>query len=418
MSDRAKSSESVAIGHWEMKPITAKERLPIIDVLRGAAILCILFLNMQPYSFPETLPHLYGKVFTGLADQIVFGFTQFFGQGKFYSMLSFLFGLGMAVQVSRAHDTGKKFSFLYSRRLLVLLGIGLFHDLVIWGGIILLMYSSMGFFLLFFKKRQPKTLLTWAVILLLIPVIIHAVFSQPGGAPPQAANQQQTADQQIKKANEAIDLHRNSSYWELFLTRVNKLKKTALITIKGGWGILALFLVGIWTWQKGIFQDIEKNLKFLKKTRWVTLALGMGGTLVFSLLNILFKLGPPLSIRIIADFARTVGTTALSFFYITAIVLLWRKETWKKILKPLEAVGSMALSNYFMQSLICTTLFYSYGFNLFGKIGPLIGFLLVLAISSVLIFLSGRWVKYFRFGPVEWLWRSLTYGKRQAMVLK
>ncbi|MCX6579790.1 MAG: DUF418 domain-containing protein [Candidatus Aminicenantes bacterium] len=414
MLDHFKGSENVANESREMKPISAKERLPVIDVLRGTAILCILFLNMQPYSFPETLPHLYVKMFNGMADQIVFGLTQFFGQGKFYSMLSFLFGLGMAVQVTRTHDTGKKFSLLYSRRLLVLLGIGLFHDLALWGGIILLMYSTMGFFLLFFKKRQPKTLLTWAVILLLIPVLIHAVL-RPAGTHPAMGNQQQTAELEMKKVHEAIDVYRDGSYWDMFLIRLDKLKTTALITARGGWGILGLFLLGIWVWQKGIFQDIEKNLKFLRKTRWVTLALGLGGTLIFFLLDTFLKPPQPLSVRLIGGIARTVGTSALSFFYIATIVLLMRKESWKRFLRPLEAVGRMALSNYFLQSLICTTLFYSYGFNLFGKIGPLTGFLLVFPISAVQIFLSARWAKHFRFGPVEWLWHSLTYGKRQTM---
>ncbi len=418
MTDLFKGSESASNESREMKPISAKERLPVIDVLRGAAILCILFLNMQPYSFPETLPHLYVKMFNGMADQIVYGLTQFFGQGKFYSMLSFLFGLGMAVQVTRAHDTGKKFSLLYARRLLVLLGIGLFHDLALWGGIILLMYSSMGFFLLFFKKRQPKTLLIWAVIFVLIPVLTHAVMPGIGGTHPAVGNQQQTAEQEIKKVHEAIDVYRDSSYWDMFLVRLDKLKKTAMITARGGWVILGMFLLGIWVWQKGIFQDIEKNLKFLRKIRWIALALGLGGTLIFFLLEILGKPSQSLLVKILGDFAHTVGTASLSFFYIAAIVLLMRRESWRRFLRPLEAVGRMALSNYFLQSLICTSLFYSYGFNLFGKIGPLTGFLLVFPISAVQIFLSAQWAKHFRFGPVEWLWRSLTYGKRQTMVLK
>lgn len=418
MMDFFKGSESASNESREMKPISAKERLPVIDVLRGAAILCILFLNMQAFCFPENLPHLYVKMFNGMADQIVYGLTQFFGQGKFYSMLSFLFGLGMAVQVTRAHDTGKKFSLLYSRRLLLLLGIGIFHDLALWGGIILFMYATMGFFLLFFKKRQPKTLLTWAVIFILVPVLIHTVMSRTGGPHPAVGNQQQTTEQEMKRVNTAIQVYRDGSYWDLFISRLDKLKRTALITARGGWGILGLFLLGIWTWQKGIFHDIEKNLKFLRKTRWISLALGLGSTLIFFLLEIFVKPDQSLFVKILGNLARTVGTSALSFFYITAIVLLMRKESWKRFLRPLEAVGRMALSNYFLQSLICTTLFYNYGFNLFGKIGPLTGFLLVFPISAVQIFLSAQWAKHFRFGPVEWLWRSLTYGKRQAMVLR
>lgn len=418
MTDPFKGSNSAFHERREMKPISANERLPVIDVLRGTAILCILFLNMQPFCFPETLPHLYARVFNGMVDQIVYGFIQFFGQGKFYSMLSFLFGLGMAVQVSRAHDTGKKFSLLYSRRLLILLGIGIFHDLALWGGIILFMYATMGFFLLFFKKRQPKTLLTWAVIFILVPVLIHAVMARPGGNHPEVGNRNPLTEKEMQRVNTAVQAYRDGSYWDLFISRLDKLKRTALITARGGWGILGLFLLGAWTWQKGIFHDIEKNLKFLRKTRWISLALGLGGILIFFLIEIFVKTGQPLFIKILGDIAHTVGTPALSFFYIASIILLMRKESWKRFLKPLEAVGRMALSNYFLQSLICTTLFYSYGFNLFGKVGPLVGFLLVFPIWAVQVFLSTLWAKHFRFGPVEWLWRSLTYGKRQTMALK
>ncbi|HLP61121.1 MAG TPA: DUF418 domain-containing protein, partial [Candidatus Deferrimicrobium sp.] len=99
-----------------------------------------------------------------------------------------------------------------------------------------------------------------------------------------------------------------------------------------------------------------------------------------------------------------------------SIVFLCRKAAWKKILKPLEATGRMALSNYFLQSLLCTTLFYSYGFKLFGKTDPLMAFLLVFPISAVQVLFSAWWLKHFRFGPVEWLWRSLTYGKWQKIV--
>lgn len=416
MSNNFNVNKNVTIKNQEMIPISVKERIPVIDVLRGVAILCILLLNMQSFSFPDNFHTQYITVFNGMGDQIIYWFIQFFGQGKFYSMLSFLFGLGMAVQVSRAYDTGKKFSWLYSRRLLVLLAIALFHDLALWGGIILLIYSVMGCFLLFFKKRHPKTLLIWAVIFILTPIVTGIFF--PHQKPITTdVNQNQLNEREMKKVNDAIEIYQNGSYWDMFHLRVEKLKKTALLIARSGWGILGLFLLGIWTWQKGIFQNIEKNLKFLKRIQWIALSLGLGGTLIFFLLSKIIKSNQPLFIKIIRDFVHTLGTSGLSFFYITSIILLLRKDTWKKFLNPLKSVGRMALSNYFLQTLICTTLFYSYGFKLFGKIGPLIGFLLVFPISAIQIFLCTWWAKHFRFGPIEWLWRSLTYGKRQKIAL-
>jgi uncharacterized protein len=417
MYDSLKSSPIFSIKNQEVGPISIQERFAIIDVLRGVAILSILFLNMHPFCFPENYQGLYIKIFDGPIDKIMFELVEFFGRGKFYSMLSFLFGLGMAVQVSRSHDTGKNFSLLYSRRLLLLLAIGLFHDLFLWGGIILIIYSCMGFFLLFFKKRHPKTLLTWAVIFMLIPTIVNMVFPHKKTPPANGAvvaNQQQTQETAIKKVNDAVKIYREGSYWDLFSLRIKKLVRTVIITARAGWGILGLFLLGIWAWEKRIFQDLEKNTKFIKRTWWYSFFLGLGGTLIYYLMGKLFISGQPLFVEIISDMIHIVGTTGLSFFYISSIVLLVRKDFWKRIFKPFEAVGRIALSNYFLQSLICTTLFYNYGFKLFGKINPLIAFLLVFPISAIQLFFSNWWLKHFRFGPVEWVWRSLTYGKLYA----
>ncbi|HLP44451.1 MAG TPA: DUF418 domain-containing protein [Candidatus Kapabacteria bacterium] len=416
MFDSLKNSQIVPNQTHEMKPISVQERFPIIDVLRGVAILCILFLNMLPFSFPDNFHSFYLKMFNGMGDTIIYELVEFFGRGKFYSMLAFLFGLGMAVQVSRSLDTDNKFSWFYSRRLLLLLAIGLFHDLFLWGGIILIIYSTMGFFLLFFKKRQPKTLLTWAVIFFLMPVLINVIFPHKKPAPPANVNQQQAADLETKKVQEAIKIYQEGSYGDMFHLRLQKLERTVLITARAGWSILALFLLGIWAWQKRIFQDLEKNLKFLKKTWRFSLALGLGGTAIHFLADKLFNPGQSLAVEIIGGLIQITGTTGLSFFYIISIVFLYRKAAWRKILKPLEATGRMALSNYFLQSLLCTALFYSYGFKLFGKTGPLMAFLLVFPISAVQVLFSAWWIKHFRFGPVEWLWRSLTYGKWQKIV--
>ncbi len=112
-----------------------------------------------------------------------------------------------------------------------------------------------------------------------------------------------------------------------------------------------------------------------------------------------------------------IGGPALCFFYASAIVLLAQREAWKRRLAPLAAVGRMALSNYLMQTLTCTTIFYHYGLGFYGKVGPAAGVGLTLLIYGLQIPLSVWWLKHFRFGPVEWLWRTLTYGKLQPVRL-
>ena len=114
---------------------------------------------------------------------------------------------------------------------------------------------------------------------------------------------------------------------------------------------------------------------------------------------------------------ETIGNLALSFFYASALILLAQRHAWKSRLAPLAAVGRMALSNYLFQSFVCTIVFYSYGSGLFGKVGPAGGLALSVAIYSVQVPLSLSWLRHFRFGPMEWVWRSLTYAKPQTMRL-
>ncbi len=113
-----------------------------------------------------------------------------------------------------------------------------------------------------------------------------------------------------------------------------------------------------------------------------------------------------------------IGVPALSFFYVSTLVLLFQKEAWKKRLAPLAAVGRMALSNYLLISVVGTTIFYSYGLGLYGKVSPALGIALTVPIFTLQIMLSVWWLKHFRFGPAEWLWRTLTYGKLQPMLLR
>ncbi len=110
-----------------------------------------------------------------------------------------------------------------------------------------------------------------------------------------------------------------------------------------------------------------------------------------------------------------IGVPALSFFYISTLVLLFQKEAWKRRLAPLAAVGRTTLSNYLLQSVVWTTIFYSYGLGLYGKVSPALGMALTVLIFTLQIMLSVWWLKNFRFGPAEWLWRTLTYGKLQPM---
>src|SRR5208282_2712423 len=157
-------------------PVDLSERILFIDVLRGMALFGILAANMRAFFAPLDTYDNIGVLFHGHADVAAQFFIDTLIQGKFITIFSFLFGLGFAMQMSRAEARGVRFMGFYPRRLLALAFFGVIHGLVIWGGDILLTYALSGAILLLFRKRQQKTLLWWAAGLFSLPIVISSVF--------------------------------------------------------------------------------------------------------------------------------------------------------------------------------------------------------------------------------------------------
>jgi uncharacterized protein len=332
---------------------------------------------------------------------------------------------------------------LYARRMFFLLLIGVFHDLFLWTGIILPIFGTTGFMLLFFQNRKSKTLITWLIIFWLTPLTITGVrmiINRASAPPPadtrvvnttDASSGKHTAEKQKEEKrkkrmeekrreyDEIIRIYREENYSDMVLHRTEILtKKNVSIIIGWGWFTVGVFLLGIWVWQKRILQDIEGHLKFLKRVLWFSLAVGLAGMSLFYLMRFVLKPSRTLFTVIGGILVRHIGTVSFSLFLMTVIVLLTRKEKWKRFLMPVAAVGRLAFSNYVFQTVLCTTFFYSYGFGMFGKTGPLMNLFIIFIVWGVQVPLSVWWCRRFRFGPVEWLWRSLTYGKRQPMKLR
>src|SRR5271166_5693692 len=157
-------------------PVSLSERIVFIDVLRGMALFGILAANMRAFFAPLDCYDHIGVLFHGRADVIAQAFIDSFIQGKFISIFSFLFGMGFAIQMSRAEARGVRFMGFYPRRLLALAFFGLIHGILIWAGDILLTYALSGAILLLFRKRQQKTLLWWAGSLFALPLIVPSIF--------------------------------------------------------------------------------------------------------------------------------------------------------------------------------------------------------------------------------------------------
>jgi len=426
-------------------PVGIRERIQTMDVLRGLALLGILLPNIADMSFPSDHLGGYETHFPAALDQIVLWGTAFFVQGKLYTMFSFLFGIGVAIQYERAQARGVRFAPWHLRRLLVLLVIGLLHDVLIWSGLILITYAVVGLFMLPFVRRQPRTLLIWAVVLILIPSllrpVLRAVIHRPAAS--QTAATQGTQSTQSTQGTEGeqttqdtaqdtapevgataalsdfeLELQRfgHGSYADQVRYRIGRLPRTFLIIAVMGSYILGMFLLGLLSWRCRVWTELAQRRALL--VRLAAWGLPIGGALAAAALLLMHALterpGPALSFGI--STANSIANVALCLGYVGLAALVLRTSLGRRLLQPLAPVGRTALSNYILQSLVCTTIFYSFGLGLYGQIGPALNLLIVLLVWAFQLALSAWWIGHFRFGPVEWTWRSLSYGRRMPLL--
>ena len=389
-------------------PVLRQERVEAIDILRGVAILGILIVNMQLFSTPEGLP------VDGTAERLIY----FFAQEKFKALFSFLFGLGLAVQMMRAEARGAHFLPLYARRLCVLFLIGIAHFLLVWDGDILHDYALLGFVLLLFHRSSPKTLLVGAGVLLAIPMLFYGITtysSITSHVSPQMKEwiTYENGAEDNGTSDDFSDTYARGSYAEMVTLRESELPRDMSPDTDDAY-VLAIFLLGLYAGRRRIFHDVSAHLPFIRRVQRWGLVIGVAGNAAFAVGGS-FDPSPTSVTQNVGRLCLVVAAPALMLFYASTIILVTQRETWRRRLAPLAAVGRTALSNYLLQSLICTTIFYRYGLALFGKVSPSLGVLLTITIFLIQIPLSVWWLRRFQFGPVEWLWRSLTYWQRQPM---
>ena len=404
-------------------PIIPQQRIANIDILRGFALLGILLVNMQLFtgSFVGMIAGL-NQPATAL-DQWARWLVVFFAEGKFYSIFATLFGLGLALQYQRAETLGTRFGPLWLRRMAVLLLIGLVHAYLIWTGDILILYSLLGALLLLWRKARPRTLLIWALLLLLIPLLINAALwglvtlgaqSMGQDAMSQALNQQM--DDFRRLAAESDLIYATGSYATVTALRVNEMNIVYTTLPFMAPNVFAMMMLGLYAGKRRIFEDIPAHLPFIRRLWLWGLAIGVLGNFLYVYFGEQSARTTPSPQLMLSLVGQTFGAPALAIFYMTSLTLLAQSDAWRRRLAPLSAVGRMALTNYLLQSITCTLIFYGYGLGLYGQMGAAGTVVLALAIYTVQVFFSNWWLRRLQFGPMEWLWRTLTYGRRQAMM--
>ncbi len=381
-----------------LTPVARAERIHILDILRGFAIFGILAVNIGGFASPAFYP---GYTPPDLAwyDSLAEYLMLFFAEGKFYTIFSFLFGLGFAVQLSRAEAKGKDVGSFYPRRLGVLFVLGLLHSLLFWIGDILRLYALLGFGLLAFRKRSNRTLLIWAGVFLGLGCLVLGLAGGPQGGGPAIPG--------MDVVGMARQAYTSGSFLSVVIFQAFAgVISFLFIAIAQAGTVMALFLLGLLAGRAKFFERLAENRILLKK-------IGLWGLLVGLIFNALFVFGEN---AWLSTLGFTAGAPALAAAYISGLSLFSLTGVGAKILAPIGRVGQMALSNYVLQSIVCSLIFSGYGLGLYEKVGPAGQWGIVFALYLLQIPFSVWWLGRFQYGPLEWVWRSLTYGQKQPFL--
>jgi uncharacterized protein len=396
-------------------PVQPAERIQVLDVLRGMALFGIIASNMRGFNGPLAAYFDHSLMWQEPANRVTQILIDLFISGKFITLFSFLFGIGFAVMMDRAQARGLASQRFYLRRLGVLLLMGILHMYLIWWGDILMPYALMGFLLYLFRRKSQKTILIWSLAMYAWPWLTGGAFliASAAGAPvPQPPPATPAEIQRL------IQVYSTGAYAEIFSERLKDNIAGLFFILFYSPRLLGIFLFGLWVYRQGIVRNLAAHRELLKRCQWWGLAVGLALNGVVVAIAEIWHPDPmgatPLGYA--HQFVGGLGIPVLSLFYASTVALLFQREHWATRLRPFGAVGRLALTNYLMQSVICTTLYYSYGFGLYGKVGPLAGLAPTVLIYAAQVVFSVWWVERFAFGPMEWVWRKLTYGRMRPAV--
>ncbi|MEZ4767033.1 MAG: DUF418 domain-containing protein [Caldilineales bacterium] len=407
MTETTTLSRSLLEATVDMAPATSGERIDSVDILRGIAVLGILLVNMGSYAG-------YRAPFDNMAwiDRTTTVAIRFVAQGKFYPLFAFLFGWGMAIQFVRAGRRQTNFVPFFLRRMSALLLIGLVHAVLVWHGDILVTYALLGFPLLLFRNASDRTLWLAFGICLAIPVLI----SLPG----PAADFRVAYYGLFRGFEEAMvqgkqaGVYVTGSLIEAIKQRAAFLRYNYSASLYWITPIFGMMLLGLLVGRRGLLRAGGERQALLRRIASVTLAIGLPLNALWVWQSVSNGISGPWE-EVVTRGARTIGGVSLAIFLVAALTLLSQRAAWRGQLGGFAAVGRMALTNYLLQSVVFTLIFYGYGLGVYGEAGPFLTLLLSLGFFRLQIWFSNWWLARFRFGPAEWIWRCMTYGKVQPI---
>ncbi len=397
-------------------PVAQAARIDSIDVLRGVALLGILAMNIQAFAMPQAAyfnPTAYGDL-TG-TNLYVWIAGRMLADQKFMTVFSMLFGAGVVLMAGRAEARGNV-RRLHYRRMGWLLVIGLLHGHLLWPGDILFVYAVCGMLVYPLRRQPARRLLVIGVVVL----AVSSAYSIGSGLSlpywPEEARDAFTTEV-WRPTPEMIDAqlaaYRGGWLEQQPVRSAAALAfETILLITWGMWRAGGLMLIGMALFKLEVF-SARRSSRFYARLIAVAVAVGL----------------PIQAYGIALDFARGwpvwsffVGvqfnywpSIAVSLGYVGVVMLACRSQGLRRFTRPFAAVGQTALTNYLLQTVICTTIFYGHGLGWFGSVDRVGQIPLMAGVWAVQLVASPLWIRWFRFGPAEWAWRSLTYGTRPPL---
>lgn len=405
----------------QIGPTASGERETIVDVLRGVALLGILLVNVAAMRGSDVWVLLAGDLpeATAGVDRAVNAAVSWLVAGKFLSSFAILFGVGAGLIVARALAAGRPPRRLLAKRYAWLLLFGLAHMLLLFPGDILFVYGITGLFLLAFVNVTPRTALRWSLGLL-AAFTAFAMLTSGGGAELDDAPDDPSAEEfaafVAERGEHAVEAFTAGSYadmivangWQSVFVQTGQLMGLPLL--------LGLFLLGFAIARAGIATHLVEHKPLLRRAAVIGLGVGLPLNAMLAMIDTatLVTGGAAQVVTTTTlsavTFVRLIGAPLLAIGYLAALALLCLRVGSSR---RLAAVGRVALSAYLLQSLLALSVFA--GFRLYDQLSTTASMLVVLGIWAVLLVVCPWWLTRFRFGPAEWLWRSLTYGARQPM---
>lgn len=405
-----------------MGPVRPRERFIILDALRGLALFGICLANFPEFSlYTFQSPEVVAAMPTAGMDRVVRFFQYVFIDGKFYSLFSLLFGIGFSIMMSHSMEKGRDGLAVFYRRMGILALIGLLHLMLLWSGDILLLYALTGLLLPLFRNVPDRKLLAMAAVLVFCPILMDALKVLSGyrfdlAAPVGGAVRYFNGLSGITDANFGRWLVDGEHYSDVLKFTLSGafIRVQELLEGNRMFKVLGLFLLGLYVGRKGIYASLETRRELLKKVCRCGFLAGLPLSFLYAAHALHLLGGGPVA----GAFLYAVSVIPLSLAYAAVFCLWFLRRREALLFRALAAPGRMALSNYIGQSVLGMILFYGIGFRLGASLGLVQVEWIASAVFLFQMLLSRVWLKFCLFGPLEWGWRMLTYGKRLQLLRK